>query len=204
MNMEIFILAAGKGRRYRGTGTLKQLVAIGEELLLPRTVRQLGEHSIRPWVVTDNAQIIDSLDDGARVLSPTRSRWTAETFLSTALLWDGRTVVLLGDVYFTDATLARIVQYAGPLAIFGKPSEIFAWAWGSESNERVKKALATAVQRVQRGRGRGKLGDAYRALTGLPDHKYGGDREGIFQEVLDLTIDVDTEKRYARLLEKIG
>lgn len=132
-------------------------------------------------------------------------------YAATRDLWSttGRTLLLLGDVYFTDAALARITGYGGHrYRCFGRYTaskttgtpygEIFAASWWPEQHTRMDKLLAhvhavRATGAVTRPPGWMLL----RAWQGTPLSKHRVDPRW-FGEINDLTDDFDTPADYER------
>lgn len=122
--MTLFILAAGTSIPFGDFP--KQLLDVGGETLLERQVRQFAPHSNKIYLVTHRTEL-----NHARCVKfdPPSRRWKCDTLLSTRNLWEGagRTIVIHGDVYFTDAACATVVQCLYPLAFF--------WNGGIEGTE---------------------------------------------------------------------
>jgi choline kinase len=106
------ILCAGTGERWGDfTGSPKQLAPINNESLLQRTVRLLKSRKI------DSIHIISHDErlrlEGCHFFRPENSRWTAETLSSTRELWTERTLILLGDVFFSEKAMDCITGFEG-------------------------------------------------------------------------------------------
>ena len=187
------VLAAGAHERWSGQRA-KQLVAIANELLLERTQRQAGDNCI---VVTH----LPAIQRHSRAyFIPENHRWTVETLLSTKCKRGDRTVVLLGDVVYSDEAMARILAFDGPVAVFGCQWEIFAVSFSAKAQFAVEAALTVALVDAHQG-GRGKLWEFYRAFCGFPLAEPILEGE-IFQFITDYTDDIDTVQEYYAFLDK--
>jgi len=206
----VFILAAGQASRFFNVP--KQLLRVhGGKTVLKRIEDQVSNWTGRwPVVVTKNRDIIDS-KDAYLIYQPRNNATTCNTFLSTALLWQERNIILLGDVWYTDATMRRIIEYHGPCGVFGNTWEIFAWSFDVSVKEKVIAALLKGslyCPHLDTPAGGGKLRHAYRAYVGLPmDDK---EKEGeapdpiVFQYVTDGTMDFDIPEEYQDFAKREG
>lgn len=130
--MRVLIACAGPDAKWNNhLGVPRHLVPVDGELLLHRTVRQASAYA------TDVR--VTSPDDDRYILPGTtrhvvRGRHVNE-YASSRHLWcpGYRTVLLYGDVYYTDAAMATICGHDGPLwRMFGRagPSAITGTPWG--------------------------------------------------------------------------
>ena len=201
------IVAAGESERWHGECP-KQLVDVAGEPLLTRTLRQLAALGQSPVVVTHKPEIEAVAE---RCFKPQRRRWLAETVLSTRRLWRGMTVVLLGDVVWTDEVLRRVMTAGRSPRVYGNYNEIYAVAFARQDWERVIGALERAVEDAEAG-GRGKLWQFYRALCRRENlHRHHWDYD-IFEVVPSdgtpagnhaaFTQDFDTLEDYHRFLDR--
>lgn len=153
--MNVLLLAHGDGWRWNGPdgrpylGVPKQLVELDGEVLLERTVRQLLAAGVEVTVVAPDERFDVS---GARRVSiePKVSGCDQDKFLATSHLWSDvdRTVIMWGDVWYSDKAVAAIVGHAGgDLHYFRRPwpsevtgcewDESFAVSFGPDERERV-------------------------------------------------------------------
>lgn len=163
--VRVLIACAGPDAKWGNyLGVPRHLVPVDGEPLLHRTVRQVSVYS------TDIR--ITSPDDERYVLPGTtrhviRGQHVNE-YASSRHLWSqaGRTVLLYGDVYYTDTAMATICKYDGPLwrmfgrmgpsALTGTPwGEVFAGSWlprhhGMLDQNMHKVTLAFAVGHARR------------------------------------------------------
>jgi hypothetical protein len=123
----VLILCAGEGSRWGNfRDTPKHLVEIEGETLLARTCRQFLEFS-------DDVVVVGPDDDRYRISST--SLYVPETdysremdkFASSMAMWSesNRTVLVFGDVYFTDDAVEAVMSNTEPWKFFcrSKPSQ---------------------------------------------------------------------------------
>jgi hypothetical protein len=192
------ILCAGSGSRWANhLGRPKQLLRIGDETLLERMVRQFrGAGLTDLHVVARNKEF---RLPGCGFLNPGATRYTVQTLLATRELWSRRTIVLLGDVWYSNRAVKRIMACQVPLAFFGRehPSiitgctwgELFALSFSAEAADELTQHIAVATDDALHG-GRGRLWQLYRSLAGLPLDSEAVERR-IFHRINDLTDDFD-------------
>ena len=212
--MRVIIACAGEAKRWgEYLGVPKHLAATADgEILLERTISQALALSSDVHVQTpDDDRYADHIDpravrhvrepdaSGGGEYSATRELWSADT----------RTVLLLGDVYFTDAAIAT-VGAGSPTAyrVFGRYraskqtgtpyGEIFAASWGVERLPQMDIHLAE-VERLRAAgvsnRPPGWL--LLRLWQGTPVGKHVVKRP-IWVEVDDWTDDLDVPADYDR------
>ena len=209
-DVTVLILAAGNAVRIGGE--CKQLLHIGNTTILGRIIKQVRERGYDPVVVTHHEMIqsyaADIWDIGYFV--PEKHSVTCETLLSTESLWTNRTIVLLGDVIYSNATMDAIFDVATNkeefiTRVFGDHWEVFAIVLILEEGfdcygyERIRQSLESAKD--YRG---GKLRFFYRLLMGFDiDEK---EKEGepletvVFYYIHDWTRDIDMPSQYERAL----
>jgi len=204
--MKILIIAAGDGTRWNNfLGVPKHLAPLCGERLLDRTVRLLKKFA-------PSAQVRVVLEDprdpayncGARnvraKLDPGNGE--ADKFLSSRHLWakDERTIVLYGDVFFTEHAIQTIVaEHGEPWLATGRINgseitgtlggELFAFSILPDAHPLFDDALAELVEAHRSGHWRAGGWELYRTLCGvdLMDHA----DHGHFVEVDDWTEDMD-------------
>jgi CTP:phosphocholine cytidylyltransferase-like protein len=150
--LRVLILAAGSGTRWGNYRDIpKHLVEVEGEVLLERTCKQFLRHTDDVVVVGPDERY---LVEGTRLYIPDSSKnRELDKFASSMSEWDsfGVTVLVYGDVYFTDEAVQTIVSDHGYWKYFcrsdassltGKTAkEIFAIAFDSKSLETIKKAV---------------------------------------------------------------
>lgn len=143
--MKVLIACAGPDIKWRNhLGVPRHLAPVDGEPLLHRTVRQA-------LAVSPDVHI--AAPDDERYILPGTTRHVirgmhVNEYASTRHLWSdaGRTVLLYGDTYYTDAAVDIIVGHQGPLwrmfgrygpsALTGSPwGEVFAASWLPRSHD---------------------------------------------------------------------
>jgi len=153
--MKFFILAAGEQTRWGEQG-FKQLVLIDNAPLLQRTISQFSSHG-ELFVVTHHNELSEFCRQlNVKVIDPLDHRFTASSALSTYKHWKGRTVILLGDVLYSDEAVAKIVACKERFKVLGSTvyGEIFAMTFTDKSG--VSSSMRRTVRDAVQG-GRGKL-----------------------------------------------
>jgi len=125
--MKIFIMAQGDGSRWKENTKIelpseyKQLIPLGKETIITRTLRQLEGYDIT--VIADgyfapfmpeNIKLVYFRVPGCllRGIWQTRSWWG-----------ESGNVFLLGDVVYSNELLRKIVKYSTEISIFGRLGE---------------------------------------------------------------------------------
>ncbi len=153
----VLVLAAGEGSRWENyRGVQKHKIVIEGEVLIERIVRQFSQYSDDVVVVgRDKSYEVE----GARCYIPSyHPKWKdMAKFWSTRDIWsDQRTVLVFGDVYFTDEAVETVMKDEGEFVFFlrskgseltGKPwQEIFAVAFNGSSNEMLKERILEIIE----------------------------------------------------------
>jgi len=135
------VLCAGDNVRWNNhTGVRKHLVEIEGEVLLARTLKQVEAYRPdRTLVVVreEDAPLYEPYCQGKEIYrlnfeSPTTEAWK---YLSSQKIWNtqGRTVSLLGDVWFSEEAMKQIFTYSEKdWRVFGRsgPSRVNGCPWG--------------------------------------------------------------------------
>lgn len=210
--MRIIIACAGPQTKWNNhLGVPSHLVPVGGEPLLHRTVRQALTLTNDVHVTSpddDRYAIWTSLGPGDGIVHGVvrHIRGTEEPneYVSTRDLWnpDGRTVLLLGDVYFTDGAMRTIGTWGRrAYRVFGRRSasritgtpwgEIFAVSWWPEHHTVLDEHLT-------------EIGDANKAgwrllrlMQGTPVDRHIV-RGKWFTTIDDMTDDIDFAADYER------
>lgn len=200
----VIIAAGGKGKRWNNyLGVQKHQVKIDGIPLIDRTIKQFEDEGDRAVVIHDGDTKYGDLDK----------------LYSSNKLWNrkGRTIVLFGDTYFTDAAVRKISDYPHPgFVVFGRiePStltgkqygELFAVSFYSNDIETIERA----IERVSKLEERGVVHSAnlwalYRAMHRFPDDLMDIHYAGNGVEVIhDWTEDLDWPQDYDRFIEARG
>lgn len=211
--MRVIIAAAGEGRRWADyLGVPKHIVrtAAGETLLV-RTLAQAKR-------ISDDVHVVVP-DDPRYMIAPRRSRkvtWHEvprhhNEYEHTRALWSqtGRTVLLLGDVYFTDAAVDTIAA-GSPSAyrVFGRYrasrvtgtpyGEIFAASWGPARHAQMDAHLAEVARLRESGECTRPPGWVLLRLWQRTPVRRHVVKPPIWAEIDDWTDDLDTPADYHR------
>lgn len=166
-------MAAGDGLRWiasGGEGRKHELVIDGETLIA-RTVRLVRERGVTDIVISGP---YDGL--GVPTFHPAAETDIVDGRLAVRSMWSdrGRTVILLGDVYYTDTAMRTIIDHAGNephlfarftgSRITGKTwAEPFANSFLAEHRAAHERSLRTVQTLKDRGRiKRAGLWEAYK------------------------------------------
>lgn len=206
--LTVLILCAGDGERWGNhLGRPKQLLEIGGETLLGRIHRQLASHRIDDAIVVGRDPLLRQ--GNWIVFEPESFRWTVETLLSTQELWRGSVVVLLGDVFYSDAAMRKILNSKKDLSVFGRKGantftntkwgELFAIRFGSHSYSNVVHHIMKSMDHAESG-GRGKIWEFYYSAVGFDLNQSKTVTESrVFVSINDYTDDIDSPDDYSQL-----
>ncbi len=178
MKRSVILPCAGEGERWgQHLGVPKQLAPVGGEALVARTVRLLRARGVESIRILAGAQREAFEGMGAEVVVPEERRYLTDALRSSRDFWGGEeTVVLLGDVFFTERALDAALAPATGVRFFGiEPSdplvdegirrpEIFAFAFTRHAADAVSRALerSSALARI-----RDDFGGRHRRLGAL-------------------------------------
>jgi len=211
------IIAAGDGTRWGDYGGHpKHFAVVDGEPILHRTVRLLQRDDVKVLVVgpDDRYKV-----EGSELYVPEHDPdvFDADKFLSSRALWhpDGRTIVVYGDVYWTDEAMTRVLDWPSwDWVLFGRAfesrltgtpyGECFAQSFGSHAIADHEAALRRIVDLYRRGLiPRCGGWEHYRAMIGIPDGLMSrhlvGDR---FANIDDWTDDIDYPNEWERLVQR--
>lgn len=206
MNGRVIILCAGEQERWSAPAP-KQLARVANnEVLLARTVRQCrSRFSGEDPLIVSHMASLRSFSNCSII--PKKRRYITETLFSTHPLWGAVwTIVLLGDVYFSDETINTIIsnREKREYCFYGKVSEIFALTFTDK--DVVASNLVSVINNADNSIGRGKLWELYYSLSGMPILKSGEGRIPMKEEfdeehyftVKDNTEDFDTVEKHSQ------
>lgn len=213
------LLCAGNGSRWsRHGGVPKQLVKVWGEPVLHRTARLILDRDPEADI---RIVVKDSRDDTWRIPGTKRAqahlddqRAQADKLLSSRHLWSrtARTIVLFGDVVFTDWAMDRIVANPDPWTAFARfgaseftgcdHRELFGFAFDPSEHDRLEEAAERCLRIHRDGRMGGWSGgwQIYAAAAGADDEGVASrfrDRGNIV-EIDDWTDDFDHPKDWDR------
>lgn len=205
--MRVIIAAAGPTTKWFDyLSTPPHLLPVQGEPLLARTVRQAR-------TLTDDVHITTPDDERYAVPGATRHIRGPEgnEYTSTRALWSDadRTVLMLGDVYFTDAAVATIGAAASaPYRCFGRAGasrftgcpygEIFAASWGAACSATMDRHIAETARLRASGECTRPAGWVIlRLWQGTPVRRHVV-KPPLFVTINDLTDDIDKPEDYKR------
>lgn len=165
--MRVIIAAAGEGKRWGNYRNVpKHLVEIEGEILLHRIVRQFKKYTDDIIIIAkDERYSVDEI----KITYPQQGEWYdfGKMYSSNHLWSNDRTVIVFGDVYFSDQAVEKIMTNKDDYKFFlrkgiskytGKRhKEIFAFAFNGSMNERIKKDIEELVSKKQGGAGAWRL-----------------------------------------------
>ena len=151
MTFTAIVLAAGEGKRWNNyTDVPKHLLEIDGKSLIQRTTRQISAYADKTFVVgTDDSYKTEF----SELFIPEKKKSPLEMhkFSSSEELWSERTVLLFGDVYYTDEAISTIVQdtedftfflRSGPSSFTQKPyGEIYAFSFLDSIHRKLKESI---------------------------------------------------------------
>lgn len=200
IRQKIIIPVGGSGERWGNfLGVKKQDIKIDGETLVNRIVRQV---------------LYAGFDD--IYMSKERPVGDASKYMGSVKEWnkEGRTLFLLGDVYYTDKAMHKILfDDDRNWRMFGRAMpnhrkdhpEPFALSFYPEHHQQIR----DCATRVMALFGKGKTDGAgflflYRALVGLPDELMGAHLYGEnWTDINDLTDDFDNPNDYHSFMEEV-
>lgn len=220
--MRAVLPAAGIGQRFRHyhkqreqferEGFTKHFLDVCGETIIGRLVRQLNDRNITDvWVVGPDARYDIP---GSQLFVPTQvpEHYDSNKILNSSELWEGRTLILYGDVYMTDEGLDAVVADERDWFAFGRwgsnrytgtPSELFGFVFTPDHFDAARRTLLENARLVRaRTMPRAAGWELYWGLLGDPN-KWRIDRNTWLQ-VDDMSDDVDTPAQYEGLLEALG
>jgi hypothetical protein len=209
--MRIILAASGSQVKWSGhlgvTSHFAPLTRHDGQPLIMRTIEQIKRHGHEVHVTTPSHPAYVDLPAIRHIVQ----RDKPSEYAASRELWDpeGRTILLLGDVFFTDLAIDRILRYAkrqfmvfgrfGPSKITGTPyGEIFAASWYGEHIIQMDKHL----DNVHKIRAEGSITRPpgwmlLRAWQGTPLNRHKVLRKH-FIEINDETDDIDFPIDYER------
>jgi hypothetical protein len=131
--MRVLILCAGEGSRWNNNKNVtKHMVVIEGEVLVERTVRQFLKYTDDIVIVSDGG-LPDIPGTSSYIAKKSKKHKDMDKFLSSHEQWsDDRTIIVYGDVYFTDEAVEIIATNHRKWCFFlrDKKSEITGKPWG--------------------------------------------------------------------------
>jgi hypothetical protein len=154
--MRVLILCAGEGSRWNNyTGVPKHRVIVEGKVLIERTISQFLKYTDDIVVVTNSES--DIFPGTSLYLANKDENFKdMDKFLSSHEQWsDTKTIIVYGDVYFTDETVETIATNSRPWCFYlrengslitGKPwGEIFGFSFDSQFNETMLQTIKNTL-----------------------------------------------------------
>ena len=185
----VIILAGGRGQRWEGK-TQKQLIKISGEPLIKRTQRQVKRFNWEPIVATSRDDIRNECE---RTIEPDVG-CIAKGLVSCRECWGEKTVVLHGDVVFTDSAIQSILMCESHVRFFGRNKDVFGLFFDRFGGEELYLILPRLINYAVRGECEGNLHDLYTAYY----------QDIIFKKIDDWTQDFDTVEEYEKFRKAYG
>jgi len=193
MDQRVLILASGKATRFGGVK--KQLLRLPSgTTIIERTMCQCRKRGASPVLVTCDGEI--AATNGGYAFVPEKHERTVDTFYSTKPLWSDKTIVLLGDVVYSNTLMDRIFS-TKDMVVFGHEFEIFSVVFMRDHHSMVSRALCNTEYP-------GKLRTFHQALTG--SEQGGSGFKNLYWHrvcyINDYTADVDTQEDWVDMQKK--
>ena len=163
----IIIAAAGEGRRWNNFRNIpKHLAMIEGQRLIDRIYKQFSDFSDDIVIISKDVRYQIG---NAKLEAPLEGEWFdfGKMYSSNHLWSDDRTIIVFGDVYFTDEAVQIIMlnkdQYKffmrkGASKYTGKGhKEIFAFAFDGSMNEKIRSHINQLIAMKQGGAGAWRL-----------------------------------------------
>ena len=126
MKLKVLIPCAGVSLRWNNhLGLPKQLAPLPDKgaTILGRTVRLLQEFGVEQIHVITHDEEIKAGIQGVSILYPSSRKHLTDSILSAKSLWQGKTIVLLGDVVFSRRAVETILNDRNALRFYGTLEE---------------------------------------------------------------------------------
>lgn len=225
--MKVLIICGGDGSRWKNyNNTEKHLVKINGEVLLERTIRQLKECNVKDISIIKEKGCSSYDYLGVPTLDIVRKNnvhGDIDKVLSSKQYWSEsvRTILILGDVYFSDSAIKSIVKYdyrdwcqfgrLGPSRFTGKKwNENFAFSFYPEHISKIYNAGIKSFDLLSKKLiRRNTMAQFYRVMCGKDgrDADYRGQPQqnlGNFIVIDDITDDFDYPKDYEVMVKVLS
>ncbi len=210
-NTKALILCAGNGVNWGNyLGRPKQLISINGERLLERTERLLHGRGCYDLEIVTHDERLGLSNCG--FFRPPGYRWIVETLLSTYPLWSDRTIILLGDVFFTEKAIKAITVPREGIHVYGRPGpswytfkphrEIFAISFDKKEWSHIVTHAERTIRYAEEGNS-AKFWQLYQSLAGFP-FKDKRIEKDIFFPIHDLTDYIDCPEDYNRVVKMLA
>jgi len=219
MNQRVIIMAGGDGTRWNDyLGGPKHFIPVGGEILLERTINQVKALNSLSDIIIIGPPEHDPryVFEGTKLLKSTRRGPAAiyELFSPQNMPYnpDGRTVMLFGDVWYSDRAMATIVQgddQPDNYTWFGRSvgndicayGELWAISFRPEAAQEIRGHLEYMLQLHKDGTIKRAGGwETYRLLRGIDMGTH--EISGAWVEINELTEDFDFPEEFDKWLKK--
>lgn len=207
--LSVLIMCGGRSTRWEGDRP-KQLVKVTDgEILLDRTIRQaIKTFGVVPMIeINESDEHAENVFGDYNVFYLLSYPYICETLRRMKELDDkyagtkfykGTTIILLGDVYYTDEAMRQIRDISE--FAFGDHGEIFAIKFTEIQQPKLLDCLNVAVAHADDEGTEGKLWHLYRAWCGKDLFRQGF--WGHFYKIEDETQDFDYWHEYVKFCEE--
>lgn len=218
--MTVFIMAGGEGDRWKtgvsarlkksvadGYPEYKQLVKIGEEVIIERMIRMLRERNLRDIVVVAPRDFTGHILGAEHKIVEGNQGPLLHGIATLGMDWGfSRTLFLLGDVVLSPAMMDTVIgnldkcKFIGRLGgnpITGKgASELFGFTVGRWGYEEVSGFCHWMTRRGAPINYPPKLWALYRLMCGLEHDDYDIDNQLLLEIDNDFSDDIDSIQEY--------
>lgn len=187
METTVIITAAGNSDRWGNyLNTVKHLapIPLPGQTVIGRTIQMLKNAGIdNIFVATENEKIIETVAKDVRIIRPANCESLANTILSSHEKWTQRTIVMLGDVFFSQQCLETILRCKDNVKFFGidrhsepklirtRRSEIFALSFNISAKEfMLNNLLFNSFFARARDKGSLRIPCLKKSMMGKPDY----------------------------------
>ena len=175
------------------------MLDVGGIPVIERIVQQVRQKwQVEPWVAVRSGQPF-GLD--MRYIYPADCRYIFNTIENTSWVWGDTTIVLMGDVYFSDYCLDTIKK-SGAFAV-GHSHEIYGIKFYQSEWPRLRRSINAARKHVE-ATGESKIWHVYRAWDHIPlsEHRHG--KAYFILPDTDDSQDFDIPEKYQRWVNTHG
>lgn len=212
--MKVIIAAAGEGKRWAmHLGIRKHQAPINGVPIIQRQVEQFNAAGIRPLILChpDHPYDYPGADYTTVTPDPVAS---IDKVLSSRDLWSDneRTLIVFGDVYFSDAGFASVSRPPADWTVYGRRGRspyndqlhaLFALSFSPGHHDFIERTCEEIAAMDRRGampvENCGRLLYWYQHVTGQPLHPTDLEDRGHWVQIRDETDDADKPSHYRML-----
>ncbi len=149
-NTSVIITAAGEGSRWNSDiSELKQLAIIDGKSVIQRTIDLLHKYGYKQIYVAARSDALARAIYDAKIIEPQKTNSLSDTILSCSDYFSDKTIILLGDVYYSEQALQMVLGFEKSVQFFGldrssisvieenRTPEIFALSFRKEDKTRI-------------------------------------------------------------------